>query len=82
MRVWTLRKWYLDCVADDGTVWIGYWGDVAVGPFRLQFASSLIFEHNEANAKNDVRSPAEPRHRISGVTWSVPRLGLDVQMSP
>lgn len=59
---WSIRKWYLDCVADDGTAWIGYWGDLRWGALRVAFASSGDWFA--------VRREPEPQLRDGRLSWS------------
>src|ERR1043166_5189999 len=64
-----IRKWYLDCVADDGTTWIGYWGEVRWGALQVTFASSPL------SHATSLRREAEPRHAES-ITWSASSIGV------
>ena len=40
--MFTLAKWYLDVVGDDGTVVVGYSARLAWGPARVRYASWLV----------------------------------------
>jgi hypothetical protein len=37
-----LRKWYVDCVAADGTTFIGYAARISLGPVRLPYQACLV----------------------------------------
>jgi hypothetical protein len=37
-----LRKWYVDCVAADGTTFIGYAARISLGPVRLPYEACLL----------------------------------------
>jgi len=75
-----IRKWYLDCVADDGTTWIGYWGDVRWGSLHVSFVSSLLHDGARTEVTTRVRADAEPRRDEKTIAWSVP--GIDFQLTP
>jgi hypothetical protein len=74
----SLRKWYLDCVADDGTAWIGYWGDLRWGQVHVPFVSSL----SDAKTTSALRSEPEPRDDGEQLTWSAPSLDVEVLLRP
>ncbi len=64
--MFSLRKWYLDCVADDGTTWIGYCGVVRWGPLRIPFSSSLVFDGTaRARTRLSARMPRVEADRLS-----------------
>jgi hypothetical protein len=65
MTAWSLRKWYFDCVAEDGTVWIGYAGWVRWSAFQISFASSLSLA-----TKTSLRGWEEPRIANGRLDWS------------
>lgn len=79
---WSLRKWYLDCVAADGVAWIGYWGRLRWGPLRVSFVSSLVHDGDETTTATRVRADAEPRHDGDAVRWSAPSLGVELELAP
>lgn len=81
-KVWSVRKWYLDCVADDGTVWIGYWGEARFAAFRVRFASSLVHAGGHTRTTAVVRSVPEPRLEDGRLTWSAFPVGAGVEMIP
>lgn len=67
--MWSIRKWYVDCVGDDGDTWIGYWGDVRWGALHVTFASAPL-----SNATT-LRREREPEH-AQNITWSAPSIGV------
>ena len=77
-----MRKWYVDCVADDGTVWIGYWGDLRWGSLRVPFASSLVHDDAGTHTATRVRAQPEPQHDAGRVRWSASSLGVDFEIAP
>jgi len=79
---WSIRKWYLDCVADDGAAWIGYWGDVRWGSLHVSFVSSLIHDGVQTTTTNRVRADAEPHRDEHAVRWTAPSLGVDFALTP
>ena len=79
---WSLRKWYVDCVAADGAAWIGYWGRLRWGPLRVSFVSSLVHEGDETTTATRVRAGAEPHHDADALRWSAPSLGVELELAP
>jgi hypothetical protein len=75
----SIRKWYLDCVAEDGAAWIGYWGDVRWGSLHVSFVSSLMHDGTQTSR---VRSEDEPRLDEHVVRWSAPSLDVDYELTP
>lgn len=72
----------MDCVADDGTAWIGYWGDVRWGSLRVRFVSSLIHEGEQTTTVNRVCADPEPTRDDDAVRWSSPSLGIQIEVTP
>jgi hypothetical protein len=78
MRGFRLRKWYLDCVADDGSTLIGYRARLEWAPLAVEYAAVLA-----APAAGEVRQlhsfrPSLPPTLNRGVCgWSCPSLGVD-----
>jgi hypothetical protein len=76
-----MRKWYLDCAADDGTVWIGYWGSVRWSAVRIPFVSSLLFADGRLSATTALSADPEPLLDGGVLTWSSPSLGVDARLT-
>jgi len=74
-----IRKWYLDCVAGDGTTWIGYWGCVQVAMLRVYFASSLLFDGSSTKTLWSAAA-TPPLFSKDRVRWSA--LDADVELIP
>jgi len=72
-----IRKWYLDCVAGDGTTWIGYWGCVQFAMLRVTFASSFL---SDGSPPKTLWSAAVPPPLFSNdrVSWSA--LGANAEL--
>lgn len=72
-----LSKWYLDCVAEDGTAFIGYHAALAYRGARVHYASTLL-----RGAGGDIlnavslRNTAPPSVEGSTVRWSHGALGV------
>lgn len=79
MTSWHLRKWYLDCVSEDGTVWIGYAGELGWGAVALSFASSLIFDGARSRSRTTLRRCEEPRIADGRLLWSCAPLAVDAE---
>jgi len=78
---WSIRKWYLDCVAEDGTTWIGYWADIRWSGMRVPVVSSLLYADSRFSATNKLRAEEQPELIDGHLRWSSPSLGLRVEMS-
>ena len=72
----------MDCVADDGTAWIGYWGDVRWGSLHVRFVSSLLLDGAQTKTVNRVAADPEPVCDGDGVRWSSPCLGIELTLTP
>lgn len=73
-----LEKWYLDCVAADGTAWLGYAGRLAWGGLAFPFASTLECPPGGPPVERTVvLGAAPPRPEGNGLRWLCPGLGLD-----
>lgn len=71
----SLRKWYLDCVTEDGTVWIGYHVRFRGWPFRFDYVAFHL--DGGTRETTSLRSLPIPDVRDGAVSWSVPQLGID-----
>jgi hypothetical protein len=73
-----LVKWYLDLVADDGTVLIGTWSELGWGPLVLRQAAVLADGPRGHVERSTVLRPRSPAvERAGHLSWQVRRLGLD-----
>jgi hypothetical protein len=75
----TLSKWYLDCVADDGDALVAYAARLRWGPVRLSYASALRRRagSTQATVESSLREAPLPERTGSDVTWSAPLLGIE-----
>jgi hypothetical protein len=78
--VFSLRKWYLDCVAESGDLCIAYRAELrVVGAGKLTAASFLRFdEQGGLRTRWTVRSCPEPSGQ-DVLTWEAPALGVAAQ---
>jgi hypothetical protein len=82
-----LTKWYLDCVADDGEVFIGYIARLGYGALSIAYASTLrcappappearsSLRGGSVSAGSPVGGPS-PELDGGAITWSCPALGV------
>ncbi len=72
-----LRKWYLDCVSDEGTAFVGYAGRVRLGPLPLSYQGSLVSMPDEPATGRFTMLPARMPDLTEGeVTWRNRRLAV------
>ncbi len=68
----SLRKWYLDVVQDDGAACIGYAAELSAGPLRTRYASVLLAAPGSAPRSHTVvREARLPAHHGAVVEWAV-----------
>jgi hypothetical protein len=72
-----LSKWYLDCVSDEGRVFIGYAATLRWRRFRLGYMSAIEREPGGGVAeRSTLRGHREPELRGDTLLWRAPRLQL------
>jgi hypothetical protein len=72
-----LSKWYLDCVTDDGEVFIGYVASLRWGKISISYSSTLRYAVGKPAAVNTtLRKSATPRIEGSCIKWASPQLDL------
>ena len=75
--VFTLAKWYLDLVTDEGTAIIGYVARLESGPVRVGYSSVLASVAGAAARESSAFGEADcPRHEEELVTWQHPTLDV------
>lgn len=77
MRSFHLSKWYLDCVTEDGSAFIGYWARLRWGALALEYAAALLAPLGvEPRQVQSLRSPSPPSHSGATCTWECAPLQL------
>jgi hypothetical protein len=80
MDSFRLSKWYLDCVSEEGRVFIGYAAALSWGPLRLKYMSSIdCGTGGEVREESTLRGHSEPAVRDGAVLWAAPRLGVEAR---
>lgn len=75
-----IRKWYMDCTAGDGTVFIGYAGTLGLGPLSLPVQSTSLHRPRVTPGERWRLGREVPGVASGGgVSWSVPALGLEAR---
>jgi hypothetical protein len=78
MAGFSLSKWYMDGVADDGGALVAYAAELGWGALRLSYASAL---HRPAGGEprswSSLRGSAPPSFDGTSLTWSSRPLGLE-----
>ena len=73
-----LSKWYMDCVTDDGEVFIAYWGILRWKGVSIHYASLLMHDDTEGTrGKTSLRRHLPPQAEASGVPWVSDSLGFE-----
>jgi hypothetical protein len=75
--MFSLSKWYCDCVSDEGAAVIGYWARMRWGPLSLPYAATLhkpVGEH--PRERYMMRRCAAPTIEDDELRWDCERLGL------
>jgi hypothetical protein len=77
MSAFQLSKWYLDCVATDGSAFIGYWARLSWRRLRLEYAA-FLFAPIESRPRQLHSLGSSPPPIIAGqtCTWSCSPLGI------
>lgn len=77
----SLHKWYVDLVTEDGRLGIAYRTAIRHGPLRLALSGLLVHRGTVDAApawRFSLQSTEPPMHHGSMLRWSAPRLRLDV----
>lgn len=73
-----LSKWYLDGVADDGELRLGYAAELTAGALRVRYASVLGAAPSRApRTETRLRGARLPEPGPESLRWSVPTLRLE-----
>ena len=76
-----LRKWYMDCVAEDGTGVIAYWARLSWGVVRLRYAATLVRRGASVSESATLRPGREPGQNRMALPRCRP-LGIEGHWSP
>src|SRR5690348_6518158 len=77
-KTFHLAKWYLDCVGEDGEVFIGYAGLAHYKRFQLSYASALRCGDGMETANDSSLRPFRaPTQNGSDVSWTPDGLSLE-----
>jgi hypothetical protein len=77
-----LRKWYLDCVAADGTAFIGYHALLSWRGLSIEYAATLFAPAGGAvRQQHAVRGGSAPRVEAGGCGWDSALLGVQAHWS-
>jgi hypothetical protein len=77
-----LRKWYLDCVAADGTAFIGYHALLSWRGLSLEYAATLLAPAGGAvRQQHAVRGGSAPRVEAGVCAWDCTPLGVQAHWS-
>ena len=74
----TLSKWYMDCVSDDGEVFIGYAAALRWRGVGIDYSSTLQHQHGEGTKINtSLQKLSTPQITALSVHWISRALGVD-----
>ncbi len=83
MSGFRLSKWYLDCVAEDGTAFLGYHAVLDWKRLRFRYGSVLVNGPLSEASWRQSLAPGPPPTLDGGVLrWRCPRLGVDASWDP
>ncbi len=72
-----LRKWYVDCVASDGTAFIGYAARVGLGPLPISYQATLWYASDgQVTSAFTMLPTASPGLSGTELSWENRRLGV------
>lgn len=79
-----IRKWYVDCTAEDGTVLIGYAGTLGRGPFNIPIQSVALYPSSGDPPDARWRMVAAPPSLEpgGGVRWHAQELRIEGAWEP
>ena len=74
----TLSKWYLDCVAENGDVFIGYYLSMRYKKLRLNYSAVLSCIDNKVKQQgSNVPGKYSPHKEETLIEWHCPLLNID-----
>ena len=73
----SLRKWYLDCIAEDGELAVAYCAELRWGALALSYASLLQLDDAQGTrVRSTLRACPEPELAGQRLSWVAPALGI------
>lgn len=80
MSGFNLTKWYMDCISDDGTAFIGYWARLGWGSLAMEYAAALFAPAGgEPKQVHALRSLTAPEIAGAECRWRCTPLRLEGQ---
>ncbi len=74
----SLSKWYLDCVTDQGDAYIGYAAVLSLGAFQIHYSSLLTADASGATrSRTTLKRATPPMLAGDTVTWFAPTLEIE-----
>ena len=82
MRI-RIAKWYLDCVSENGNLFMGYAASLSLGFFPVHLVSRvLLLDENVRSLTRSAWTSQSPKFTDAGLLWSCRRLQLRGHWSP
>lgn len=76
----SLSKWYVDVVTDDGRVAVAYWAEVSTGPARHAVCGLVRTGVADPSPVFSLRASHGPRLLSDRLVWRAPSLALDISL--
>lgn len=73
----SLAKWYLDCVADNGDGLIVYAADLNWKSWRIRYGNTLRISGEKVETRSSLRRFSLPESIANQITLKLPHLGVD-----
>lgn len=78
----SLTKWYVDCVAPDGRVVIGYWASLAWRHLAFTWQRVVLYEPGKPpNRRSSLASSLPPDVGRDAIRWRAPAIGCSVDVT-
>jgi hypothetical protein len=76
--MFSLVKWYGDCVTDDGDAFVGYWAEVRWRGLRFRYGSCL----DKGEWRTTIRPGSGPSESGSGYEWREHAIDVEARWDP
>jgi hypothetical protein len=73
--MFSLVKWYGDCVTGEGVAFVGYWAELRWRELRIRYGSCL----DNGEWRTTIRSGREPISKGGGYEWREPAINIDAR---